>query len=116
MTGRSVEEWRGKTPDSMPPISVRLRIFNAYGGRCYRSGRKITASDKWALDHVLALGLGGANVESNLAPILVDKHKEKTAEDIASMRKADRVRAKHLGLKAPSKRKIPAHVNPWGTR
>jgi 5-methylcytosine-specific restriction protein A len=106
MTGRSLPEWRGKTPDTPVPDRVRARVFLAYGGRCYLSGRLIMPADKWELEHKLALGLGGENRETNLAPVLADKHKAKTAEDIGRMRKADRVRLKHLGIYPKPIRKL----------
>jgi 5-methylcytosine-specific restriction enzyme A len=97
--GRSVEEWVGKTPDSVPPPHVRLRIFDRYNGCCYLSGRKIQPSDKWDLDHIKRLEDGGLNIESNLAPALRDKHIEKTAEETARGKKADRSRKAHLGIR-----------------
>jgi 5-methylcytosine-specific restriction protein A len=103
---RAVPEWRGKTPNEMPPPRVRLRIFQAHGGKCYRSGRKIRPGDKWALDHILAIINGGANAEHNLAPILEDAHKEKTAEDLKIKSKTYRIAAKHNGTWPASKAKI----------
>lgn len=94
---RAVEEWRGATDDTPPPPRVRLRVFEAYGGKCYRSGRKIMAGEKWQLDHIKAIINGGENRESNLAPILSDAHRAKTAEDVAEKSKVYRTRAKHLG-------------------
>jgi 5-methylcytosine-specific restriction protein A len=100
---RALAQWIGATDDAMPPPRVRLRIFQAHGGRCYRSGRLIRAGDKWALDHILAIINGGKNVESNLAPILEDAHKEKTAEDLAIKSKTYRMAAKHAGTWPKSK-------------
>jgi len=97
MTGRSVPEWIGKTPDTPVPPRVRLRVFEAYEGRCYLSGRKIQPGDVWEVEHKKALSLGGENRESNLAPALKDAHREKTREDVAAKSKADRIRKKHLG-------------------
>lgn len=98
MTGRSVPEWVGKTPDTPAPARVRLRVFEAHGGRCYLSGRKIMPGDAWELEHKRALSLGGENRETNLAPALKDAHRAKTADDVARKAKADRVRKKHLGI------------------
>lgn len=36
---RKVNEWIGKTDDTMPPPSVRLRIFEQHGGRCRLTGK-----------------------------------------------------------------------------
>lgn len=99
MTGRSVPEWIGKTPDTAVPLRVRLRVFHKYGGVCYLSGRKIGPADKWDLEDIQALCNGGENRESNKAPALRDRHKEKTAKDVAEKSKVSRIRAKHLGIK-----------------
>lgn len=101
--GRSVPEWIGKTPDSAIPPRVRLRVFEAHGGKCYLSGIKIRPGDAWECDHVIAIINGGENREGNLAPALKDKHREKTNADVAEKSKIARIRMKHLGLKAPSK-------------
>lgn len=96
---RSVSEWAGKTPDAMPPPSVRLRIFRDRGGRCHRSGLLIRPGDKWDLDHIVAIIDGGENVESNLAPILKDKHKIKTAEEQARRAKTDGMSMSAFGIR-----------------
>jgi len=94
---RAVEEWIGKTDDTKVPTRVRVRVFDAYSGRCWLSGRKIMPGDLWDLDHKVSLINGGAHRESNLAPALKDAHREKTAEDVAIKSKTARIRAKHLG-------------------
>ncbi len=104
---RSVDEWRGKSDDTPIPPRVRARVFEAHGGRCHWSGRKIMAGEDWDLDHVRALINGGEHRESNLAPILRGKpHKEKTARDVAEKAKVARIKAKHLGVYPSSKAKI----------
>lgn len=101
---RTVKEWIGRNPDSKIPARVRLRVFEAHGGMCHRAKRKIMAGEPWAIDHVIALINGGENRENNLAPILVDKHKAKTADDVAEKAKVARKAKANLGLKpAPAK-------------
>jgi 5-methylcytosine-specific restriction enzyme A len=95
---RTVPEWIGESPETAVPPRVKLRVFDAYSGRCHWSGKKITAGERWDVDHVRALINGGENRECNLAPILRDKHLEKTARDIDEKAKVARLRAKHLGL------------------
>jgi 5-methylcytosine-specific restriction endonuclease McrA len=106
MTGRTLSEWIGATPDTPIPPRVRLRVFEAHGGVCHISGRKIRAGEKWEADHVIALINGGENRESNLAPALSDKHKAKTAADVRQKADVARKRQKHLGIKTDSGRKL----------
>lgn len=100
---RAVEEWIGANDDAAVPPRVKLRVFEAYGGRCYLSGRKIMPGDKWEVEHRLAIILGGQNRESNLAPALQAPHKLKTADDMARKSKITRTRQKHLGIYPKSK-------------
>lgn len=110
---REVPEWIGKTPDTPIPPRVRLRVFEAYGGRCHWSGQKIKPGDQWDVDHVVALINGGENRESNLAPILRGKpHKEKTAADVAVKSKVARMKAKHLGTWPKSRAAIKSRGFP----
>ena len=95
---RSVPEWIGKTADTPIPPRVKIRVFERYGGKCHISGRKIMPGDAWECDHVIALANGGQNRESNLAPALKDKHREKTAQDVKTKSKIARIRAKRLGV------------------
>lgn len=103
---RSVPEWVGKVPDAPIPPRVRLRIFEAHGGICALTGRKIMPGDEWDCDHITALANGGEHREGNLQPVLRAAHREKTRADVAIKAKADRVRKKHLGIKT-AKAKIP---------
>lgn len=99
---RTVPEWIGKTPDTKVPPRVRLRIFERDGGRCHISGRKIAAGEPWELEHKVALCNGGEHRETNLAPALKDKHREKTREDLAEKAVIYRKASKHAGIRAPS--------------
>lgn len=103
---RSVPEWIGKTDDTPAPRHVRLRIFKAKEGKCHISGRKIMPGEPWDLDHIIALINGGENRESNLAPALRDKHKEKTAKDVAEKARVDRKMAASIGLKRIGMKRI----------
>lgn len=100
---RSVEEWVGKDHDTPIPKRVKLRVLMAHGERCYRSGHKFRSGDPIEFDHIKALCLAPPgenwNRESNLAPILGGKiHQAKTREDVDMRVKADRIKAKSLGL------------------
>lgn len=107
MTGRALPEWIGSSPDAKVPSRVRLRIFDREGGRCHLSGRKIAAGEPWDLDHKVALINGGEHRESNLFPALRDKHREKTAADVAEKAEIRSLRSAHLGIRPPSKLKGP---------
>lgn len=96
---RTVEEWIGKTDDTAVPPRVKLRVFEKYGGVCYLSGRKITAGDRWEVEHIVALCNGGEHRESNMAPALSAPHKIKSAADMALKSKNYKTRAKHIGVK-----------------
>ena len=99
---RALPEWIGATPDTPVPPRVRLRVFEAYGGHCYLSGRLIRPGDKWDVEHRLAIINGGQNRESNLAPALKAPHAVKTKADLKTKSKTARIRAKHFGLKPKS--------------
>lgn len=110
MTGRSTPEWIGKTPDSRVPAHVRARVFDAFGGVCQRTGRKIMSGEKWELDHRIPLedwtGEGHGNRESNLWPLLYEHHRAKTGQENSQRAKERRKREKHLGIERP-KQKLP---------
>ncbi len=95
---RATNEWIGKTDDTPAPPRVRRRVFMARDGICHLSGRKIQPGEPWDLDHVIALINGGENRESNLAPALRDKHREKTAADVAEKSKIARKASKNIGI------------------
>lgn len=105
MTGRSVPEWIGKTPDSKVPASVRARVFLSAEGICHISKRKIRPGEAWEVEHIRPLHLArpgeNLNRESNMAPALVQPHREKTAREMAAKGKADRIRNRHLGITKP---------------
>ncbi|MDD5277702.1 MAG: hypothetical protein PHR16_16670 [Methylovulum sp.] len=104
--GRKVKEWIGKTPDSVPPTTVALRIFRTWKGICHISKRKIQSGEKWHLEHVIPLWAGGENRESNLRPALVEPHKEKSRRETKIRSKADRIAKKDLGIKKAARRKM----------
>lgn len=106
MRTANLKEWIGKTDDSAIPPRVRLRVFERHHGICHLSGRKIASGEPWDCDHVVALVNGGSHRESNLAPALRDKHREKTKADVAEKATVYRKRLKHLGVR-PKGRPMP---------
>lgn len=80
---------------------ARAKIFAAREGRCHICGEKITASEKWDLDHIIALGISGDDSDGNLAPAHIACHRRKTSKaDVPAIAKAKRME-KRLGPIAP---------------
>lgn len=114
MTGRSVPEWVGATPDTPIPPRVKARVFETHLGICHIAGRKIRAGEKWDAEHVIALcnwlptpDAPHGNRESNLRPALAEKHPEKTARDVAEKSMVARKRGKHLGIARRASNPMP---------
>jgi 5-methylcytosine-specific restriction endonuclease McrA len=84
----------------MTPLR-RARIFDTHGGVCHLCGLKIQIGEAWDVEHIVALALSDDDSDDNLAPAHVACHRPKTSEDVARIAKAKRVRAKHIGAKAP---------------
>ncbi|MDR7035229.1 HNH endonuclease [Mesorhizobium sp. BE184] len=102
--GRSIEEWVGANPDARVPDKVRDRVFFRAKGICHISGRKIVVPrDRWQLEHVVPLSMGGEHREANMRPALTEAHKAKTAEEAGARAKADRMRRKANGTWPKSK-------------
>lgn len=104
--GRDVEEWIGAHPDAKIPQRVLDRVFARAKGRCHISGRKIMPGDRWEAEHVRPLSMGGEHRERNLAPALVEAHRQKTADEAGDRAKADRIRRKHTGTWPESRARI----------
>lgn len=100
---REVPEWRGKHDDAKIPDRIRLRVFDRHGGICHLSGRRIQPGDSWDIDHIVPLCNGGEHRFSNLAPVIREKHREKTARDVAERAKNDRIKKRHIGIKKTSR-------------
>lgn len=99
---RETPEWIGKNDDTRIPTRVKLRVFEAYGGKCAECSVKLGPTMPPEYDHTIALVNGGENREGNLRPLCGPCHKPKTAADVAIKKKDRRVKAKHIG--AASKR------------
>jgi 5-methylcytosine-specific restriction protein A len=101
VTGRTVKEWQGRTPDSKIPDRVRTRIFDRAGGVCHLCKLPIKPAETWDADHVRAIINGGANAESNLAPAHKHCHLAKTRADVAEKAKVAAKRRKNDGRARP---------------
>lgn len=115
---RSVDLWVGKGDDAAPPPRVRVRVFQARKGICHRCGRKIGPADRWTLEHLIALILGGRNAEDNLGCTCEWCLPIKNAEDQAAKSKLAKITRRHLGVKKAKRGfpKPPAGYNPWTRR
>lgn len=117
MTGRTVKEWVGKTPDSRVPDRVVARLFLAQRGACAVCGRRLgVGGEAFDADHVVALANGGENREGNLRLVCRDTcHRTKTAADVAEKSQVARQRKKHrIGTKRKSR--FPnSRDGPWKT-
>ena len=65
---------------SMTP-QRRARIFAASECRCHKCTRKLSPSDFWIVEHILALERGGTDEDSNLGITCEWCLPEKNAED-----------------------------------
>lgn len=83
----------------------RIRIFDAAGGICHLCQTKVHVGEPWQVEHVKPLHMGGADDETNMRPAHVHCHAEKSAAENTVRAKTDRVRARHLGIRSPSKLK-----------
>ena len=100
---RTLPEWIGKTPDTQPPPRVRLRVFEAKGGKCHRCTRKIRPGESWTCEHIVAICNGGANMESNLGLTCTWCLPLKNAQDLSEKAKVYRSKKRHRGLKKKSR-------------
>lgn len=96
---RTVEEWRGKTPDEPFPPRVRLRILLRHDRKCADCGRLIRGGMKWTADHIIAIINGGENRERNGQPLCEFCTKPKDAADAAAKSKTADVQKSHYGIK-----------------
>lgn len=81
----------------------RVAIFTAAGGLCHICGDRIGLTDRWDVEHVIPLAMGGdeAKGSANLQPAHESCHKGKTPGDVTAIAKAKRVHAKHIGASLP---------------
>ena len=104
---RSINEWVGKTDDSAPPPTVKLRVFLAHEGVCAACGNGIWTGEPWAIDHTIALINGGENRESNLKPMHLGCHRLKTGQDIGTRTETRKKQMAHYGIKKSKGRPLP---------
>ena len=86
----------------------RIRIWEARRGMCCLCGEKIDGvREKWTVEHLRALGLGGEGVDWNCAPAHEHCRRGKDKDDVGRIPKAKRQKANHIGIKKPQRRPLP---------
>ncbi len=84
----------------------KVALFERHHGICHICNQPIQVGQRWDVSHVVPLGLGGLDVESNQAPA----HKrpchgsQTRITDIPAIAKAKRVYARHIGAYEPRRR------------
>ena len=85
----------------------RLKIWERAAGVCVLCNRKIDGvHERWIVEHIRALELGGADELSNMAPAHEACALAKTREDHRRAAQAKRQKIRHIGAEA-SKRPLP---------
>ena len=83
----------------------RARVFLAHNGVCGRCTVKITGP--YEIDHILALALGGPDIDANCHPLCEGCHAPKTKDDVRKIAKVRRlIRASDPATRRIVKRKI----------
>jgi 5-methylcytosine-specific restriction endonuclease McrA len=85
-----------------PSSKQRAECFTVNDGCCHICTAKIKPGEKWQVEDVLPIALGGKSGPENWKPAHDDCHKGKTRKDISMIRKADRQAKKHAGIRKPS--------------
>ena len=75
---------------------------------CHISGLRIypERGDKWEAEHLVPVAMGGSNDASNIAPAMVEPHRDKTKQDVKAIAKVRRAYDKRMGVRRP---KRPMH-------
>jgi 5-methylcytosine-specific restriction protein A len=84
----------------------RLEAHDKHGGTCCVCLEAIAPGEPFIDEHIIPLALGGTNAENNRGMAHIQCAKIKTRRDQNMIAKAIRVRAKHLGIKKHTGRKL----------
>jgi 5-methylcytosine-specific restriction protein A len=92
---------------AMPQMRI-LKIWEAGGGVCCLCNRPIDGTrDRWFIEHILALELGGKDTDDNCAPAHYECKPAKDADDHSRAAEAKREKAAQLGIPKRSTLKSP---------
>ena len=79
---------------------TRLSLFLNHQGTCQSCQSKIHPGQRWELDHIIPLALGGEDKTENLQLLCRICHAYKTKiQDLSIIAKVKRQQIKHLGAK-----------------
>ena len=97
----------GTTPRGRLTARQRLQAWERTGGACVICGTPIDGlRQRWIVEHLQALELGGADAPDNLGPAHESCGRAKTRDDHARAAHAKRCKARHLGVRT-SQRPMP---------
>lgn len=92
----------------------RKRLFDLHGGICHICKQTIDGvREAWDIEHVIPWAITRDDSDENRKPAHRGGkcHGEKTKRDIKTISKSNRVRANHIGARAPSRNPIPGSRN-----
>lgn len=93
---------------------ARTRIFDsAFGICCVCRAEIIVPGQKWIVEHIKPLWLGGADDEANMGPAHERCAVAKTVSEAPVKAKTDRQRADHLGIRKAGRPMIGSRTSPW---
>lgn len=85
-----------------------LKIWESRKGICVNCNLAIDATrEDWFVEHIRALELGGEDKDENCGPAHMACKKDKDAADHSAAAKAKRQKQQQLGIKDPSRKRIP---------
>lgn len=96
------------TIERRKPLTRKQRVeaHDTHGGTCCVCLLPIGKGEPFIDEHIIPLALGGTNDSDNRGMAHIPCAKAKTRRDQNMIAKAIRVRAKHLGIKKRTGRKI----------
>ncbi|MEA1835056.1 HNH endonuclease signature motif containing protein [Methylobacterium durans] len=94
----------GTTPRSCLSPRRRLQAWERTNGKCVVCGDRIDgARERWIVEHIRALELGGADELDNMGPAHEACGREKTRDDHSRTARAKRQKLRHIGAAAPER-------------
>src|SRR5690349_12968586 len=97
----------GTTPRHKLTPRQRLRVWETTRGICVLCGRRIDGvRERWIVEHLRALELGGADELANMGPAHEACAVDKTRDDHRRAARAKRQKIRHIGAEV-AKRPLP---------